>query len=310
MGPSYARVTWRVIAGVITVGAVVWVLLLISRAWPDLAAHAEQISVWYLLLGMLLLAASAYPVFLVFALLARATGVRGLDSREIAHLYFSSQLLKHLPGRVWGIGYQWASGPVDSPFGHWLFVNASHMGLATYFALWSSALVIATVLWHTWSIAVLAVGCLLFAAGWTVIRSTWVQRVAAGLPGRVAPLASGGVRVLSSIRARQQWKVFLLLVAGSIVYYMAWAAFGAGYGRVGWIDGVFLGAIYLIAWFVGYASLLAPSGIGVRELVFAWLASEFPPDQIAMMAIVGRVAMLVADVILGVMFLPFVPKRS
>jgi uncharacterized membrane protein YbhN (UPF0104 family) len=69
-------------------------------------------------------------------------------------------------------------------------------------------------------------------------------------------------------------------------------------------------AYYMVAWFVGYVSLLTPSGLGVRELVFAWLAKDFPPDAVALMAVVGRVSLLAVDLALGLAFAPFVPRHS
>lgn len=310
MERRHVQVLWRLTAGLITVGAVVWVLLLISQAWPDVAANAHQIGFGKLVVGSLLLAVSAYLTFLVFALLARAAGISGMRQREMAHLYFSGQLLKHLPGRVWGLGYQWAASRSVASLGHWVFINASHMVLATYFALWSSAFVVSVVRCGGCGLVTAAAGLLLFASAWLVIRSARLSRLVARLPGRSASMALGGVRVLAKLELRQQWMIFLLLGAGSLAYYTAWAAFGAGYERVGWQDGLYLGALYLVAWFVGYVSLLAPSGIGVRELVFAWMARDFQPDEIAMMAIVGRVGMLSVDVVLGALLLPFAPKRK
>jgi uncharacterized membrane protein YbhN (UPF0104 family) len=69
-------------------------------------------------------------------------------------------------------------------------------------------------------------------------------------------------------------------------------------------------AFYMVAWFVGYVSLLTPSGLGVRELVFAWLAKDFAGDAVALMAVVGRINLLFVDLFMGLAFAPFAPRRS
>ncbi len=58
----------------------------------------------------------------------------------------------------------------------------------------------------------------------------------------------------------------------------------------------------MLAWFVGYVSLLTPSGLGIRELVFVWLANEFPPDAVALMAVIGRISLLAIDLVMGLIF--------
>ena len=68
-------------------------------------------------------------------------------------------------------------------------------------------------------------------------------------------------------------------------------------------------ALYVIAWMAGYFSLVTPSGLGVRELVFVFLAHRFPPDAVAGLAIFGRAMLLVADILLGAIFGPFVPGQ-
>ena len=76
---------------------------------------------------------------------------------------------------------------------------------------------------------------------------------------------------------------------------MAWPRLSA-------FDGTVLCAMYTLAWFIGYVTLISPSGMGVRELAFALIAHRYPPDVIAGMAIIGRVMLLATDVFLGMAF--------
>ena len=79
-------------------------------------------------------------------------------------------------------------------------------------------------------------------------------------------------------------------------YGIAWPSLTA-------LDGIRLCGIYTLAWFFGYISFVSPSGLGVREAAFFLLAKDFPPDAIAGMALLGRVTLLLVDIILGLIYL-------
>jgi len=295
------------IAAVLTLLAIAWVVRLIAQAMPDLAAHYREIDPLRLLVAQVCATLAAYVTFLAFVKLLPALRIEGYRLRELAHLYFAAQLFKHLPGRVWGIGYQWMAAGRTASFGSWVQVNVLHMMLATYFALWTSAIVIATVFHVSVGIAAFAVGALGCDLLWRAPR--WLAALPWIGPLMRRRLGEAALQESVNIAPMDRLRILLLFALSWIVCYAGWYFNGLAYAPLGGAGGVRMCAYYMIAWFVGYVSLLTPSGLGVRELVFAWLAQDFPNDAIVLMAVVGRVSLLLVDLVLGLLFAPFAPRR-
>lgn len=305
-----SRLVWKLVTAAVTVVSLIWILWLLVKVWPDLAAHAAEIRVAPLLSGLALSLAASWLTFEAFAMLVRMLGVSGLPRSEMAHLYFTAQLLKHLPGRVWGIGYQWAAGRAVASLGDWLLINTVHALLATFFALWSAWLALGFGHGSQWELLAATAGCFAYIAGWLLISSRRLWGWLEWLPGRIGTLGRGVLDILLRTPVSFRLWIFVLFALSSLVYYAGWFMYGASYAPLGGGGGVQLCALYMLAWFVGYVSLLTPSGLGVRELVFAWLAKDFPGDAVALMAVIGRGSLLSVDLILGLMFARFTPRKS
>jgi glycosyltransferase 2 family protein len=307
---SRARNAWKVFATVVTMVALVWVSWMLVKVWPDLSAHRSEIHFPILLLALMLAVLASHLNFLAFASVLRTFDTATMRLRELAHLYFTAQLLKHLPGRVWGIGYQWAAGGRIHSLGSWVRANIIHTMLATYFALWSAGLALGLAYGVPTGLAVAAAGAVGFALFWycaaALHSARWVKR----LPGRLGRLDGGLLEALARMPMLVRVRIFVLFALSWMLFYAAWYFNGEAYVPLGGSGGIRMCAYYMLAWFVGYVSLLTPSGLGVRELVFAWLAQEFPLDAVALMAVVGRVSLLAVDLILGLIFAPFVPRKT
>lgn len=275
---------------------------------PDIAAHYREIDPLPLVFALALSALASWFTFLAFARLLPAFRVDGYRLREVAHLYFTAQLLKHLPGRVWGVGYQWAAAERVVSLGSWVQVNIMHMVFATYFALWSSAFVLSFFADSLSGMAVLvlgAVGCLLlWGAPRVIAKLPWIG------PLVVQRFGAESVVALAAIVPADKLRILALFAVSWLLLYTSWYANGMAYAPLGGIGGMRMCAYYMIAWFVGYISLLTPSGLGVRELIFAWLAQDFPNEAIVLMAVVGRVSLMAVDLLLGLSFAPFRPRSS
>lgn len=304
------RLAWRLAAVIVTIVSGVWVLVLLAQAWPALAPHLHEVRLPLLLLGLGLSIASAYLTFEAFATLVLGVGIAEMPRRQLAHLHFTGQLLKHLPGRIWGVGYQWAAGRSAGSLGDWVLANLGHMLLATFFALWSAWLALSAAKGTGWILLALVGGMTAYSIGWRLASSAALQRGIGRLPGRMGALGTKSLEMLAKIPVSARVRIFLLFCASWLLFYSAWIVFGLAYPALGAAGGARLCAYYMVAWFVGYVSLLTPSGLGVRELAFAWMAHGFSTDVIALMAIVGRVSLLAVDILLGLLFAPFSPGRK
>lgn len=309
MPPTVGRSrSWRIFAFVITLVATAWVGLLVAQSIPDIAAHYREIEPRPLLIGVAFAITGAWFAFLAFATLLPVFGINGYPLVRVANLYFTAQLLKHLPGRIWGIGYQWALSDKRESVGSWVRANLVHLLFATYFALWSSAVVIASssrVLAGVFVFFMGAVFCILL---WEAPR--WISSIPWVSFALRRRLGAHSSQVWATPTSAQKSKILFLFVASSLFLYASWYANGLAFGSLGGIGGVRMCAYYMIAWFVGYISLLTPSGLGVRELVFAWLAQDFPNETVVLMAIVGRLSLLIVDLVFGVLFSAVASRQS
>lgn len=299
---------WRVLATILTLLAMALVVRMILQAMPSIVAHWRDIDPYRLLSAQLLVTTASYFTFLAFARLVPAFRIEGYRLRELAHLYFTAQLFKHLPGRVWGIGYQWIAAGRSAALGNWVQANVLHMLLATYFALWCATIVLASAAGALAELGVLVIGALGCHLVWEAPRLLAVMPwVGSWLRRRVGEDAG---RPSIRIAREDKLQILLLFAISWLLCYSGWYFTGTAYAPLGGAGGVRMCAYYMIAWFVGYVSLLTPSGLGVRELAFAWLAHEFPSDAIVLMAVVGRVSLLLVDLCLGLLFAPFAPRKS
>lgn len=301
---------WRFAMIVVSAASLAWVLWLLADVWPQLAAQRGRLQMSWLLEGFVLSALASGVSGAAFVVLAPLFGVHGLRRIELAHFYFSGQVLKHLPGRVWGIGYQWASSPAAiGGFRGWLLANVMHLLLGMFFVLWCAASVLAFARALPLGAVAVAVGLALYAAGWSIVRFATQHSWPSWLSERVSALRDGMNDALRVATPALRARVFALFLVSSACFYLSWYCYGESWPLLGGSAGVRMCAYYLIAWLIGYLSLLTPSGLGVRELAFAWLAQDFPGDSIAYMAAIGRGSLLGVDLLLGVAFLPFAPRR-
>lgn len=301
---------WKVVATLVTALSLLWVYSLLLAVWPELQSHRSDIRIGLMVAGTALSLLSAYLTFEAFVALVRILEISGLPRLQLAHLHFTAQLLKHLPGRIWGVGYQWTYGKSAGSLGNWLLVNLAHMVLVTFFAVCSAWIALGAARGMQWGI-VAAIGAgLLYVTGWRLVSSSGFTRMAFRIPGRTGTLLGETFKLLAETPRRARLGILIIFSLSWLVYYASWFLYGMSYPSLGGSGGMQLCAYYMLAWLAGYVSLMTPSGLGVRELVFAWLAKDFSGDSIALMAVVGRISLLSVDVLLGALFAPFVPRRS
>ncbi len=230
---SRAHFAWKVAAAIVTVASLLWVLLLLVRVWPELTAHSAQIRPLPLLIALVFGLVGAYLAFEVFVALIRLLNIADLPRRELAHLHFTSQLLKHLPGRVWGVGYQWAAGNSVGSLRTWLLINIGQMLFATFFALWGAWLVLGFSHGLQWGILALSGGVVMYVVGWITVDSRWLSRWLEMLPGKFGTTSGDVLDVIAKTPNISRTKIFVFFSATSILYYASWFLNGMGYPPLG-----------------------------------------------------------------------------
>lgn len=281
-----------------------WTAWLLADAWPALQRNLPLVH-WPWLGGTLLLnVLSSYLAFEAFQVLFKRVQPTSYGRAQLAHLYFAGQLMKHLPGRVWGLAYQAAQGRRAS-LAQWVAVTTVYMLLGMVLALWIAAAVLGFMRGWAQGLVVTLIGLLAYGLGWQSRPLNALLSLSRRAPWPLVHRLGDALRPFADADAALKLQVLLWFVVSWMVYLLAWAGYGMAWPSLEAVDGVWLCAFYTLAWFVGYVSLVTPSGVGIRELVFVLLAHRFPPDVVAGTAVLGRVMLLCVDLVLGALFLPF-----
>ena len=279
-----------------------WTVWLLWDSLPVLRASLFQLQWGWLIFTLAGNIVSGYLVFEAFLALFNRMQPEVYQRFELAYLYFTGQLMKHLPGRIWSVVYQSAVGSRTSLV-EWVSVTAVFMVLSIAFALWVSLTVLGFILGWQWGSGAFIAGLCIYAIGWrSGILSPLLRLLGKVRFVGLARLATA-LEPFVDVSVRFKMTVWCWFVSSWSLYILAWAGYGMAWPGLNASDGIWLCAIYTVAWFVGYISLVTPSGAGVRELVFVLLAQHFPPDAVAGMAVLGRVMLLFVDVFLGAGFI-------
>lgn len=285
----------------VTFLALGWAIWLLWDAFPMFRDSLSQIKTGWLLFVLLGNTLSAYLIFEAFYLLFEQMRTNAYNKHELANLYFTGQLIKHLPGRVWSIAYQVAMGDRASA-SEWIVINLVFTVLSIWFALWVSISVLAFTFDWKWGVFFLAFGTLIYIYISKGMIFDFLLKILDRFSISTIENITNSFKCFAGVQGKERFKIWLLFVSGWLVYFIAWAGYGFAWDKLTPLDGVWLCAFYTIAWFFGYISLVTPSGLGIRELVFVALARDFPPDVIATIAITSRALLLVIDLIFGVIF--------
>jgi len=289
-----ARKHWRISAAIMAGLALAWTAWLLRDAWGSMGDRHGEVAYATAGVAFLILLASMYLALPAYQLLVEKGTGKNLPHWEAARLYFIPQIMKHLPGRFLGVAYQAVCADhIASPL-QWAAINIGYTLLTLGVGLWVSYLILAlSGITPLWIAAVAPVAALLLTSicrRWCAHRMKFPERLR-----KIQPILDSALTILS---LEYLPRGLLWLGASWVAYLGAWSAFGLGLGE-SLLTGIELCALYTIAWTLGFASLVTPSGLGVRELAFSLLASRYPADLVAYVAIAARVALLMADLVLG-----------
>jgi uncharacterized membrane protein YbhN (UPF0104 family) len=270
---------------------------------PGIADALRQSSPAALAAAVAATMAGAWLVFEAWRSIARAVFDVAVPRRAGAHLYFTAQVLKYLPGRVWGFGYQALAGAGFAPVSAWLLASVAHFGLAVVMLVSVALAILGWALGAASGAAATLAAVGVYLATWAVLRSAPASRlVATSSHARLAALRDAWPR-LARIGGGDRAKVGALLLGGTLLGFLAWVPLcAAGPWPLAPSDALQLAAIYGLSWLAGYVVVFTPAGLGVRELVFIALAPQFGPDVVATMAVLGRMNLLLADIALAAPF--------
>ncbi|WP_160329666.1 hypothetical protein [Lysobacter capsici] len=238
---------------------------------------------------VVLAAIAAIPMYLIkgcyhLSLLDRIGTSRGSWRKDLP-IYLQAQIVRYLPGKIWGIVYQSQRMSGNHQSSAVVVANLWQMATTNFLA---AGLVISLLLAlrysYAWALLLIPV---VIAVEWLhrhPAMETWALKQLARFLPRLVPLAGDGPL------PPMPWKGTAMLCSEWIFYFLAFACML--HDLVDWHS------LFLIATWYGGASLLAlaafvvPAGIAVREAIFI-AAPQVTQADAATLAITAALARLV-----------------
>lgn len=295
---------WRWTSRAIIAVGIIWVLVLLARDLDSLRASFQVASGPWLVFTIFAGVAALLFNIPVFQTLLGTYGKLNIRYSYAARMLFVAQMLRHLPGRIWGIVYLVAETRPSIPAAAMVRANFDVMIYAMYFTLLIAAsLSLGALIGLQYGIAcgVTALVCLVPA-----IRLDWLGRIAGAvvrlLPGRAAGLADAML-----LEQPLPWPAVLRIIAFNCLswtcYLTIWWAFTRVFPALEDVNIWLLCASYSAAWFIGYVTMITPAGLGVREAGFFALASSVTTlPNLAFLAVFVRLWQLLTEILVFLMF--------
>lgn len=299
---SANRPHWTtLLTGALVTISAMWIVYLLYQSRREFIDGLQSMNtVWLsagLLLGVLAAATSGETFYLVIRSLTGAHLTRSQAHR----LQYVAALARNLPGRFWGIAYQVTKTRRYLPVSSLLVAQSLLALIAIYFTVCLSVVILIWEYSNLLSSVLLCFvlpGYLLCLAS---LRWLYIKLHTLNYQGRLAR----AIKIIFSAIGEQDKSthihVFLIAGLGWALYLGGWACIGIAHPSIDAHDGLRLAAFYSLAWLLGFITFITPSGLGVREMSFLFLANSFSAEVLALTVILGRLWFLVNDLILGIM---------
>lgn len=294
---------WTWISRLVLIVGVAWVIELLARDFGAVRDDFQIASVEWLLLTIPVGVVALFLIVPVFQLLLRVHSDMRIGYLYAARMLFVAQILRHLPGRVWGIMYLVAETHSDIPSAAMVRANLDTMFYAIFFSLLVTvSLVMGVYAGLVFGIATYLIGsaCLGVAVRFDLLGIFFATavRLVPGLARRIADQLP--------MRRRIPWSVALKIIVCAglswVCYLSVWWVFPFVFPVLENVNIWLLCASYSAAWFIGYVSMITPSGLGVREASFFAFASTLTTlPNLAFLAVFVRVWQLAAEIIVFLM---------
>ena len=294
------------------VGILIAIILLYFLIKPFVQTHTElkdatfQIHWGWLIcsFGAILFYWSTY-LYPFATLLSGVTG-QHVPFRAAFTLFHLANITRYLPGRIWGVvrllSLSERFGLSKTAVGSSLTL---HVGIETALGgLIGMSLIFSPKMRDT------ALGMIDKISGQTTLLSLaciGILIVTLFLIPKVSTHTRKFLKTLTSLG--QHSRLWMDVISGHILLWIcqgfAFFLFVQSFAPVQWTDAGALTACFAFAWIIGFLSFLTPGGLGIREgLLGLLLANYMPPPQAPLVALLCRVWMLSAEILLaGIAFL-------
>lgn len=263
------------------------------RNWGEVGAVIADFDAGFVVLAVLLITASLLCKALMNLGLLRELLHTPLDNATLLHSYTKSQIVKYIPGKIWGVVFQASSLENNVTKSDVWVVSVLQILIMNAFSV---LVLMATIVFiDTLSATVKAGVILLCALGFVVFYFN------AGRFLRFAGVKEATLlKYAGLLNARVARRVTALVVCDWVLYIGMWAALA--YGQLTFFE-VFVTAVnYTTASIVGWLAFFLPNGLVVREAVFIAFGKIIGENisLLVVYSVVARMLLLAGDFLLFV----------
>lgn len=213
-----------------------------------------------------------------------------------AHYFSTSEIIRYIPGNVWGLGARIVKGPkysVSKENAVMLLIEDTALLLLAVTALSGIGLLITPALDPVWRL----LGVLLIFSLSLIFMLPFFVHKGSKLISKIFSFAF----VAADISIKRLSKLIP-------IYFTLWISYACChvflfYGIFPDTKGVLVPILTfsLLAWLIGYASLLTPSGLGVRELIFSLgLTASITSSVASLFSLISRVWLTLIELLVYV----------
>ncbi len=239
----------------------------------------------------------------LFYLFLKAAGCDHCTMFQALKMHYYGQLLRYLPGRIWGVVYQVSAAQRAIPAHQVVRANLDWM----VFSILANTLVAMLLIaisqgWPWWILLTLLVVCLSILGLLFLGGTNWMLRRSANvLPNKLNNLLHALAE--AKLTPRRMMLIVTVFILSWMLYLFGWILLSKVFPVFAHVDFIVLCAYYSLASVVGIVSAITPAGLGIREAAFMMMAvASMGAETVAFFALFGRVWLMVLEV--GLLLVP------
>lgn len=272
-----------------------WLGDTLFRSVDDLKSISWKINLLKSSYSVVALIVSAYASAYVYYLILNKNDSKLPTFPDIVNVYFTSRLVRYLPGRIWLYIYQINKMSV--------WISAKNILIANF----EEFLLIQTNTLSIFVASILLSKQLQLPAIFCYLTGTFIcfflQRKSIFLPVisffykifKQQPLVYEISRVTKNIN---QYQIVLCIQLEWFCYLISWYFISPNVFT--FTDLLCLSSAYAVAWMIGFLAVIMPGGLVVREASFIWLCANlwsYEQSQLIFFSLLMRLLFIIGDIL-------------
>jgi len=279
-----------------------WLFFIIANSTPELDTLFIPDNYMYFYISITLIMISSFFNIIIFWLLIYPhINVKINVIIEVANLYCMSQIVKIIPGRIWGLIYQLSKSSERVPKTAIARVNIDLLILSIIGSLYFGVNIISY-----YYVAQFLIVFILSSVVFITIVSGGASSILLLIYKVTPPKYEAIIKNITSSKIPRTIlaKVIPVYYLSWLTYLIAWYSLGHAYSNIDSHQMILLCGVYTISWVIGLLSAVTPSGIGVREVAFVFIGQGLlDPATLALLALIIRAILTTVDFLLAFLVL-------